>query len=819
MSEREALYIGALLHDIGKFEQRTDSSDKKYTKHQVLSTIFVRDLLENDVVNTLVALHHKEDLVASKLKDSRKRLLAEIVGIADNLASMERKQNVSVRKQLPLTSIFSLIASENQPKSSQKYVQPLSSLSPRKYSFPQQQLSNTQDLVNDYASHWERFEGEVDLLQKDEWRTLQALLKKYTWCMPSSSYNTEPDISLYEHSRLTAAIAVCLYDVLHDRKMDRLPDKQDVICRLVCGDITGIQKYIYNIGHKGAMKALKGRSFAVQEMTQTIANMIVQKFNLFDAHVIYASGGKFYVLVPDIQSVEQDIKSLEAEIQDSMLQEYNGAPSFVLANIPLSMEDFSAIPKKWKELSDALEFAKKKKYSTLLKQPNNNFFMPFGAQGNVVLCHATGVELCEQAELDGVEHNGSEKDGYVRIEINSTTRIYQEIPDDNAIEHTVRYVAKEYYDSLALGKDLRDVDWMWYGESQHHSLLPGIGHGKRQRFGFEPSRRERELYAVRLNNDDFLSHRKEQQQDIQRGWRFYGGHTTTDTDFDTLIAKAQGFKRLAVLRMDVDNLGRIFRDGLGDQATFSRVVQLSQMLDFFFSSYLNKLMDLRWSLEQGVSESVGTPINELASIVYSGGDDLFIVGVWNVIPDIAVWIQQEFTTFTCGNTQFSISGGIALFEQHFPLVKAAMMAGEAEHQAKTERSDKFGAKKAKAAVSFLGVTVSWNDLEYVRNKARDIVQRIEAKELNRGFLQRLHAIHAEYKRGKHHQWGQWRWRAVYSLSRFVKEQKNEGTQQFIESFQAELMMSHISKTTEEDIVTLLPIIATYAEYLTRKNQE
>ncbi len=53
--------------------------------------------------------------------------------------------------------------------------------------------------------------------------------------------------------------------------------------------------------------------------------------------------------------------------------------------------------------------------------------------------------------------------------------------------------------------------------------------------------------------------------------------------FEVLCEQAEGDKKLSFARADVDNLGLIFRKGLGDEYSISRVATLSRSLDLFFS--------------------------------------------------------------------------------------------------------------------------------------------------------------------------------------------------------------------------------------------
>ena len=120
----------------------------------------------------------------------------------------------------------------------------------------------------------------------------------YTWSVPAASYRSEPDISLFDHSRVTAAIASCLCD-LDDNTIQQLlasnnsgqPNDEIVVACLLEGDISGIQRFIYTITARGATSALRGRSFYPQLLTDAAARYILHKYDLTVANLIYSGGG------------------------------------------------------------------------------------------------------------------------------------------------------------------------------------------------------------------------------------------------------------------------------------------------------------------------------------------------------------------------------------------------------------------------------------------------------------------------------------------------------------------------------------------------
>ena len=69
-----------------------------------------------------------------------------------------------------------------------------------------------------------------------------------------------------------------------------------------------------------------------------------------------------------------------------------------------------------------------------------------------------------------------------------------------------------------------------------------------------------------------------------------------------------------------------------------------------------------------------------ATIVYSGGDDVFIVGSWNHIIELAVDLKKAFEKYTQGT--LSISAGIGVYESSYPIAAIAEETGDLESKSK-----------------------------------------------------------------------------------------------------------------------------------------
>lgn len=838
--EEKILLLGALFHDIGKFWQRGDEKSR-FEKHQLLSSSFVNDRFDKKypILSNLVLNHHNEDLQNSNLK-GQDRILAEIICEADNIASMERKPDQSITQQQPLESIFSKVDYDKKITLNKVY-QPISGISYSNYKFVQDKF-NSDELNESYKNWWNSFEEEIKNLNIDETETLIYVLKKYLWCVPSSSWKTRSDVSLFEHSRITAAIAISMYKYLLEQfgniesiKIDEIKNRNDKKYLLMLADITGIQKYIYNISHKGASKALKGRSFYLQQMLDNIAYWILDKqFELPIINLIYSSGGKFYIFAPNTEDVKNKIKVIQKELELKLLKEYDGDLGVIIGSMPLSGEDLKydeskkvhLISEKWDELNKIAEQNKKHKFA------NNwdyNLFTPAGIDGDVERCAATGKELAGKSKILSTNSITVQlvEDSPIKFKkYQIDGKIFYQVLDNEGKE-TNDFISSEQFLSQQIGTKLKRK----YNTIAIYDILAGYPVLDLNSFEILETKEFDNKYDANLVrhfllNDTELINLK---GNTEKGFKFYGGDWRMPDTYEDVIKSGVGIQRLGVLRLDVDNLGLIFKDGLGTKATFGRVVQLSSMLDFFFSHYLNKLQHFSWDPKVGLSEDYKTfnyKVRELIEIVYSGGDDVFIVGHWSLLPDIAIWINEEFKKFTSENPNFSISAGISLFDDKYPIYKAALDAGKLEDIAKKkERKNRDGEKKKKNGICFLdeNTPVSWDDFKQISNYVKMFYGWLEygeknsegeKKKISKGLISRLYSIYEEYKMGKFNNWAKWRWRASYSLTRLARQYRDP-YEKYINEFAAELFTSN---KTEQELVHLLFIIANWTDLLTRKKE-
>jgi CRISPR-associated protein Csm1 len=159
----------------------------------------------------------------------------------------------------------------------------------------------------------------------------------------------------------------------------------------------------------------------------------------------------------------------------------------------------------------------------------------------------------------------------------------------------------------------------------------------------------------------------------------------------------RGIAALGVLKADIDKLGLLMACGLKDKRlTMSRLATLSRQLDAFFSIFL----PYKFSSEIEYEDTY---------TVFAGGDDLFLIGPWNRIVDLAMDISEHFKSYVCRNKEITISAGIALHKPQTPVPAMARSANEA-----LERSKGLGRNR----LTLFGETAEWKvakELEEVRD--------------------------------------------------------------------------------------------------------
>jgi len=214
-----------------------------------------------------------------------------------------------------------------------------------------------------------------------------------------------------------------------------------------------------------------------------------------------------------------------------------------------------------------------------------------------------------------------------------------------------------------------------------------------------------------------------------------------------------GIKSLAILKADVDNMGK-FLENSDVTNSFKSFDSFSKTMDNFFSIYVPQLMEKEY---------------KHTYTVFAGGDDLFLLGAWDEVLELARTIEREFKSFVKSD-DLSISFGIAIAKPSTPI---SYLAEHTEHlleEAKGIDNEKE-VEHPKDAISLFRETVKWKNYLEVYSELYKELENFE-EQLNTAFLYRLLELIEMSKRVKYENdipSTMWKSKFRYSFNRNILE--------------------------------------------------
>ena len=180
---------------------------------------------------------------------------------------------------------------------------------------------------------------------------------------------------MFIYGKTTAALSICLYDVKEsgENPKDRF--------LLIGGDLSGIQSYLYQIVSKYAGKNLKGRSFYIRILSDSIVRYLIKELNLTQANIIYNSGGGFYILAPNIKSIKDKLGNAIQHIEKQVFAIHGISLYIAIDSVPLSdnalmHKNGENIGDVWGELFLKRDKCKNQRYATMMQENYQKFFVP-----------------------------------------------------------------------------------------------------------------------------------------------------------------------------------------------------------------------------------------------------------------------------------------------------------------------------------------------------------------------------------------------------------------------------------------------------------
>ena len=647
MTDQEMkLVLGGLLHDIGKVVYR-QGGDRR--KHSQIGCEFLRDeigLEDRDVLDC-VQFHHGDALKNAKIPDESP---AYIVYIADNMASAaDRREQENGESGFeiytPLQPVFNILNRNNGKK---WYPPALVNVeSSINYPVDEKKLyteAQYEEIVRNISDNLKGLEWNENYLNS----LLEVLEANLSYIPASTSKNELPDISLFDHVKLTAAFAGCIGQYAKEKNIDNYREKfykksrefyAEEAFLLASLDMSGIQNFIYTISTKNALRTLRARSFYLEIMMEHIIDELLSGLGLSLANLIYSGGGHCYLLLPNTEKCRTFFDAYIEKTNQWFLEHFQTARYIAGAYEPCSSDMFKNEPEgaygqMFRNLSGKLSQKKIRRYTA-----------------EQIIWLNSGTDQDYSRECTVCRRIGKVNEKGV-------------CPICSAIEELSKKVLyAEFFTVIR--------------EKQRELPLPG---------GFSLVADSAETLKRRMaeEREDFVraygKNRLYTGKNISR--KLWVGNYTNGNTFEEFAEEAEGIDRIGILRADVDNLGHAFVAGFDNPenhnryVTLSRTAALSRQLSLFFKLYINQILEHgQYSIEG--KEKSG---KRSATIVYSGGDDLFIVGAWNEVIELAVDIRRKFEQYTEGT--LTLSAGIGVYQESYPISSIAFEVAEMEESSK-----------------------------------------------------------------------------------------------------------------------------------------
>ena len=745
--------MAGLLHDVGKFAQgclevtpeylNNNASYQPFNQksgrhthiHAVYTAAFIEQFADNlppqmnmggwgegDSFLNLAAGHHNPQTP-----------MQWIVAMADRISSgfdrdsFEQGDSIKISefkqtRLLPLLENLSIKNEQSEKITSSDdfhFRYPLARISPETIFPVKKSDSGKREASAEYQQLFSDFCFELkSLLHRIEapelWcKHFDSLLFLYTSAIPAARVgDVVHDVSLYDHCRTTSALAAALYLYhLENNSLDELAirDNNREKFLLISGDFYGIQDFIFTQGgEKGKYrsKLLRGRSFQVSLFSELAADRLCRAIGLPETSIILNAAGKFTILAPCTDKTLKALAEIEQEINDWFYKTSFGQCGIGFSSIKASPADFTGgrFVDLWEQLNKSM--AEKKLHRIDLDSYGGvvpGYLEKFNSDLGV-------CSLCGRRPAEKVDSSIIEKDDKVCAVCRD-----QVFLGSGLVKNDCLAICHKLSSGIPRRNALLNPLFDKYQVLFPETSMPD-----------EAARGE----LVSYWNLGSVVYRGGK---LESSVRFLGGYVPRSDedknqvmDFADIASKALqktgdqslGTAVLGVFKADIDNLGILLSCGIPKAwFTVSRMATLSRQLNNFFTIFLPAFLEREESY-RGVYT------------VFAGGDDLFLIGPWNRVIELAEDLRQKFAEYVCFNGELHFSAGITLHKPHTPIDRLAR-----EAEAGLEKAKHFD--EAKNRLTLFGETITWETLTRLDEIRAQLADWLEAKVINKALLYRL----------------------------------------------------------------------------------
>src|SRR5690606_33474269 len=265
-----------------------------------------------------------------------------------------------------------------------------------------------------------------------------------------------------------------------------------------------------------------------------------------------------------------------------------------------------------------------------------------------------------------------------------------------------------------------------------------------------------------------------------------------------IAALSEGDEKLAALKLDVDNLGQVFYE-----KTEEEYKELSARLKDFFDTHLLELITVELGFRRHIY------------VVFSGGDDCFLIGSWDKVFQLAIRLRQKFEHFQRElrkevpsiKEDMTFSAGITVIPSAYPMTRLS-----------TEAEDALSASKrvvGKDSITVFGRTLTWKEFEKSQRLAGKLYDLVSQRGESKSLINRIKSSDIGYSKLQHRA-AEGRidlprvWRLKYYL-RVVRAENRSEIESIFDEYKASIIDAFMHKRGVNP--DLYPVAARWAELL------
>lgn len=454
---------------------------------------------------------------------------------------------------------------------------------------------------------------------------------------------------------------------------------------IILGDLSGLQDFLFDVAFVGSGQArrLRARSLLISLLAETAALRVIAAVGWSRGNLVFSAAGKFLLAGPKLpDAARMAVKDSAAEISQWLYAETGAAlrPALAIADTAPG-----------KPLSDASEAAQ----LSLQRAKWQPWKDAFSSQGQWLTSRLVLPPISPPCDL-------------------CRRRLGRHREQDEGNEE--RLLCDRCFQDGEIGRDLANARWIELLPQPILGTADVLGFGMRMANSDRPSPEAQHVFSL-SGTYPVTDHRIIRRRLARHIPRHADGQLV---EFKDLAARAQGSPLLGVLKMDADNLGIAFRAVVEGTSNLEGIKRLSERLDDFFA--------------RAVDEMLAQPPFDSLYMIFSGGDDLLLVGPWNVAFDFAGHAQQTFSRLFA-NDPLTLSGGFALIKPMHPIRNAADQAEDALERAKFQIA--AGSNAPKDQFCAFGHVWKWRDHAVVVETAGRLANWVKQGVMPRGWLQTL----------------------------------------------------------------------------------